>query len=275
MIGRSLQLRDLANLAHRLDAVHLRHHDVHQHDVDRRVVAAAIGSRRGRCRPRSISMSCSSSTRRQGEDVAHVVVDDQHLLAGQDAVGLDAGRSSAWRSPSGSSPPTVQEQSDGMVQQPLGRAAVAQCRIRVEALSSADRASASPVAVDDDRQLARSARRCSTASIRSRRLQVRTCRTDDHAVDAVRAAAARRLAGVGRPTTSIASVGPRRHLTIACGVRRLAAIDQPDVPARRATKSHELQQSLDRARRVVWIGLATNADRARSQGRARAPRRSR
>ena len=37
-IGRFLQLRDLADLAHRLDAVHLRHHDVHQHDVDVRLV---------------------------------------------------------------------------------------------------------------------------------------------------------------------------------------------------------------------------------------------
>ena len=34
MIGSSRQLRALADLAHRLEAVHLRHHDVHQDHVD-------------------------------------------------------------------------------------------------------------------------------------------------------------------------------------------------------------------------------------------------
>ena len=32
----------------------------------------------------TITMSCSSRTRRQCENVAHVVVDDQHLAAGED-----------------------------------------------------------------------------------------------------------------------------------------------------------------------------------------------
>ena len=62
MIGRSLNARDLADRAHRVDAVHLRHHDVHQHDVDvrRRPASVSIASR-----PFSadtICMSCSSST---------------------------------------------------------------------------------------------------------------------------------------------------------------------------------------------------------------------
>ena len=61
-IGRSLTRRNLARLAHRVDAVHLRHHDVHQHDVDAAAVSQhdAIASR-----PLSAEMTfmpCSSST---------------------------------------------------------------------------------------------------------------------------------------------------------------------------------------------------------------------
>ena len=52
MIGRSLQLRRACGSRASCHAVHLRHHDVHQHDVDRRVAPAAGGSPRGRCRPR-------------------------------------------------------------------------------------------------------------------------------------------------------------------------------------------------------------------------------
>ena len=44
--------RQLADLLHRRHAVHLGHHDVHQHDVDRRVGFDQRGSPRGRCRPR-------------------------------------------------------------------------------------------------------------------------------------------------------------------------------------------------------------------------------
>ena len=41
MIGSVAARGNLADLADRVDAVHLRHHDVHQHDVDVRLRAAA------------------------------------------------------------------------------------------------------------------------------------------------------------------------------------------------------------------------------------------
>ena len=71
----------LPDLAHRLVAVHLGHHDVHQHDaqVGR---ASRISSIAWRPFVALItSMSWFSSTRRQREDVARVVVHDEHLAA--------------------------------------------------------------------------------------------------------------------------------------------------------------------------------------------------
>ena len=47
-------------------------------------------------------MPCSSQHRGQREDVAHVVVDDQHLLAGQRRGSSRAASSTAWRFASGS-----------------------------------------------------------------------------------------------------------------------------------------------------------------------------
>ena len=52
MIGSASKLGRLADRAHRLVAVHLRHHDVHQDDVDVRVPLRAASSPRGRSRRR-------------------------------------------------------------------------------------------------------------------------------------------------------------------------------------------------------------------------------
>ena len=88
MIGSAAKLRHRADRPRRLVAVHLGHHDVHQDEVDVGVGLAA---------PRAPSRPFSAKTHvhpvrlqraRQREDVAHVVVDDQHLAARQHGVGL-------------------------------------------------------------------------------------------------------------------------------------------------------------------------------------------
>ena len=81
MIGRSLHARQLADLLHRVDAVHLRHHDVHQHDVDARVASARCWIASRPLSAETIIHAVLVQHRGQREDVAHVVVDDQHLLA--------------------------------------------------------------------------------------------------------------------------------------------------------------------------------------------------
>ena len=67
MIGSFCQLGPLADLAHRGEAVHLRHHDVHQHQVDRgrrlrRRCARARRAPRGRCARSRPWRPCGSST---------------------------------------------------------------------------------------------------------------------------------------------------------------------------------------------------------------------
>ena len=85
MIGRSRNLPRLADRAHRVVAVHLRHHDVHQHDVDVRASPASISIASRPVSAETTSMSLPLEHARQREDVADVVVDDQHLLAGEHA----------------------------------------------------------------------------------------------------------------------------------------------------------------------------------------------
>ena len=87
MIGRRRKLGVLTDHLHRLIAVHLRHHDVHQHDrhVRRRFQRCAIASLP--VVAVSTFMPRRSSTLRQREDVAHVVVDQQHRAADQILVG--------------------------------------------------------------------------------------------------------------------------------------------------------------------------------------------
>ena len=221
-IGRFLSSRHLADLPHRLHAVHLRHHDVHQHDVDVRLGLQDARSRRGRCRPTTITMSCSSRTRRQGEDVAHVVVHDQHLLAGQR-------RWSDWCRSSSSLPlrlgqlgeRPVQEER-GLVEQPLRR------------VGPADRAARRPAAVQPpspSRRLAvavddRPAAGRSTAVGRGRRPAPRRPGPgrpgrSDHAVDR---AARRSICSGRRP------VGGRRHLARPSPARPAST---PVAPGRR------------------------------------------
>ena len=82
-IGSSLNCENLADGAHRVDAVHLGHHDVHQHDVDvgRGLQQVdRVAARFGRDGHHVVALQHAG----QREDVADVVVDDQHLLAGQD-----------------------------------------------------------------------------------------------------------------------------------------------------------------------------------------------
>ena len=156
-IGRSLQLGDLADLAHRLDAVHLRHHDVHQHDVDVRLALQRSRSRRGRCRPRrspcrappapSTARRCCACRRRRSAP----------SCPASDLGRAGAGRPARWRCSSGSlRDVAVQERA------PPGRAgAPSECTSRTpgdasRAAASASSSSSRPArAVDDDRQSAR------------------------------------------------------------------------------------------------------------------------
>ena len=109
--------------AHRLVAVDARHHDVHQHHVDAGVVPehldpvrAVVGVEDGHAEP-------LLERRRQGEDVADVVVDDQHARAEQGRVvptgalqHLPLGRGEPGLFP-------VEEQG-GLLEQALGRGGV-------------------------------------------------------------------------------------------------------------------------------------------------------
>ena len=80
MIGSCSNSGDLAHGLHRLVAVHLRHHDVHQDEVDVRVRAERLDPV-----PAVLGEDDLHAVRLEHggerEDVAHVVVDDQHLLA--------------------------------------------------------------------------------------------------------------------------------------------------------------------------------------------------
>src|SRR5512135_304061 len=71
----------LADRADRLVTVHLRHHDVQQHQVDPRRRAQDVERLPPVLRPQDHDIPPLQFTR-QGEDVANVVIHDQHLLAG-------------------------------------------------------------------------------------------------------------------------------------------------------------------------------------------------
>ena len=122
MIGRLPEPGHLPDRPHRLVAVHLRHHDVHQHDVDvgrllqpRDAVPAALGVDHLHLAPLQEGG--------QREDVADVVVDDQHRAAGERRIGpveLLEHPPLALGQP-GRDPV---EEERGLVEQPLGRARV-------------------------------------------------------------------------------------------------------------------------------------------------------
>ena len=79
MIGRSREPALGADAPDRLVAVHFRHHDVHQYDVEAgpsKQVHAFLTAFRARH-----LHACSLESAAQSEDVARVVVDDQHALA--------------------------------------------------------------------------------------------------------------------------------------------------------------------------------------------------
>ena len=74
-----------ANCADRFIAVHLRHHDVHQHRFNARSRSQQIDA------PLAIfSVNDSHVVGLEGagqrEDVAHVVIDDQHFASGQNRI---------------------------------------------------------------------------------------------------------------------------------------------------------------------------------------------
>jgi hypothetical protein len=83
----ALELRFLPDHSHRLVAVHFRHHDVHQHDRD-------VGGRFENADRLLASVggddlhAVAFEHAGESEDVAHVVVDDEDLLALQGLVGL-------------------------------------------------------------------------------------------------------------------------------------------------------------------------------------------
>ena len=122
MIGQVAEPRHLPDRPHRLVAVHLGHHHVHQHDVDvRRLLQpgdafpAALGVDHLHLAP--------LEERGQREDVADVVVHDQHRAAGQRRVGaVELLQHPPLRLRQVGGDPV--EEQRGLVQQPLGRARV-------------------------------------------------------------------------------------------------------------------------------------------------------
>ena len=76
-----------ANPARRLVPVHLGHHDVHQDDVDIRVLVQLGQRLQAVLRVRDLHLVLFQD-RRDREQVPRIVVDQQHLLPGQRRVGF-------------------------------------------------------------------------------------------------------------------------------------------------------------------------------------------
>ena len=75
-----------ADLAHRFVPVHLRHHDIHQHDSRFRLRFERLDRFATRIRRQHLHAAAFKHAGER-EDVADVIVDDQHLLANQVLVG--------------------------------------------------------------------------------------------------------------------------------------------------------------------------------------------
>ena len=123
MIGSCSNSGSCADRPHRLVAVHLRHHHVHQDEVD---VGVRLRAPRSPSRPfsaKSTSIPCASSTLVEREDVADVVVDDQDLLAARRRRRRCAAARASAASLGQLRLDAVQEERR-LVEQPLGRAGV-------------------------------------------------------------------------------------------------------------------------------------------------------
>src|SRR5687768_1442259 len=81
-----LELRDLPDLLHRFEAVHTRHHDVHQYSVDTRLVTQHVDPVAAVLRVDDLHVLPFEHAG-EGEDVADVVVDHEHLFALKPRVG--------------------------------------------------------------------------------------------------------------------------------------------------------------------------------------------
>ena len=120
MIGRTLNFADLADRAHGVVAVHLRHHDVHQHDVDVRRRCRASRSPPGRSRRRSPAScgararsSCAKMLRMSSSTISTFLPASTASVSWSCSIALPVLRRQARDRP-------VQEQR-GLVEQPLGR----------------------------------------------------------------------------------------------------------------------------------------------------------
>ena len=85
-IGSALELGHLAHGARGLVPVHLGHHDVHQDERDVGVRLQRLDALAAVLREHDLHAAALEDAR-QGEDVPHVVVHDQHLLALEHGVG--------------------------------------------------------------------------------------------------------------------------------------------------------------------------------------------
>ena len=259
MIGRSCS-GDLADLAHRLHAVHLRHHDVHQHDVDVGVgldeadrVAAVVG--------RHDHHVVFFQHGGQREDVAHVVVDDQRALAGEQLVGLvhvlqhpAVGFRQARRL-------EVQHERQ-LVDEALGRAHQAHPAVLEQAVPF-DIVVVDPVlvVVDDHRQAA--VRR--PRDLLRKRGRVDACRRSTRS-------SRRRPWRAPRPPPAVGDVrelqfGPSNDLIDLAQPDSFGAISSTSVTLRCGV--HLLHEAR-RCDRALWIGLARNAHAPPRQARSRA-----
>ena len=114
-----LPLGALADAAQRLVAVHLRHHDVHQDDVDVRVLLE-LGERALAVLGVDHVHLVALEQRRQREDVAQVVVDDEHVALRELRIALREPAQHALLALGQVRLDAVQEQR-GLVEQPLHR----------------------------------------------------------------------------------------------------------------------------------------------------------
>ena len=191
---------------HRLVAVHLRHHHVHQHDVDRRPCFFSISMP-------SLPFSAYEHLHlvalehaRQREDVAHVVVDDQHLLARRAPDRrCAAARASAASARAGRLDPV--EEQRRLVEQPLGRLHVLDDdRLGVRAAARSPLLGQLLAGVDDDRKLRqRRARRASARAARSRSCPRRP-EVEHHAVERLCSSAASASSPVATAVVSTSSL---------------------------------------------------------------------
>ena len=241
MIGSVVELSDLADRAHRLVAVHLRHHDVHQHDVDvgrplQDLDAVAARSRRTApssrgARARWSARRCCARRRRRSST----------FLPASTGSGLAQLRAASAASARAGSP----RRGGGTA--PSRRAAARASCTSLTMIVSASRCELGLLlgrqllaGVDDDRQVARARGSSRIVSISSKPLMSGRPQVEHHAVEALRragpssASAPVPTAVVSTSPSPISSTMLSRCVSSSSTTSRLlhAALDERSIMAR-------------------------------------------